>query len=272
MAYNRYASTNQSWLFKNLNREQVEFVIRRSDLNQACTTDCISLKNFKTVGSYNWSPESTKTKPIIVIPGKSNQLVHDLMPKQLIKSSREQMVDENRFNLPDFPLEPLFRSVQECTPDFKFSEIDFVSDRNGLRKLLDFVDNVNKDSFRIDFQKMGNMINFIRNDELASQITEDYGTLRKRIPHYFLMKYIHLNLTKAKISSENTHLAIKALTERLSHMNSAHSSSCCDLRLTVLKVKKIIQLIIYSNPWLAFLSDKKMLKTQLNSTIQISHL
>ena len=85
------------------------------------------------------------------------------------------MVDENRFYLPDYPLEPLFRSVAKCTPDFNFGDIDFVSDRNGLRKLLDFVDNNKKDSFRIDFQKMGNMIAFIRNDEFASQNTEDYG-------------------------------------------------------------------------------------------------
>ncbi len=179
--YNDQMPTNESWLFNNLNREQVVLVIKNADLNQDCTEDCSILKNFETVGSYNWSPESTKTKPIIVIPGKSNQLVNDLRPKKekLKKSSQEQMVDENRFYLPDYPLEPLFRSVQKCTPLFKFSEIDFVSDRSVLRKLLDFVDDVKKDSFRIDFQKMGNFINFIRNEELTTRNPNDYGMLKK---------------------------------------------------------------------------------------------
>ncbi len=179
--YNDKMPTNESWLFKNLNREQV-VEIKNADLNQDCTEDCSILKNFKTVGSYNWSPES-RTNPVIVIPGKSNQLVDDLRLKKLIKSSRVQMADENRFYLPDYPLEPLFRSVQECTPDFKFSEIDFVSDKNSLRKLLDFVDNNNKDSFRIDFQKMGNLINFMCNSEHDSYTFEDYSKLRNRTFH-----------------------------------------------------------------------------------------
>jgi len=177
--YNDKMPTNESWLFNNINREQVVHVIENDKLNQDCTEDCSILKNFKTVGSYNWSPESTKTKPIIVIPGKSNQLVHDLSLKELTKSLTKQMVDENRFYLPDYPLEPLFRSVQECTPDFDFSVIDFVSDRSVLRKLLDFVDNVKTDSFRIDFQKMENFINFIRNEEFTTRNTEDYGMSKK---------------------------------------------------------------------------------------------
>ena len=118
MAYDRDSSTNKTRLYKNLNNAQVELVIKRSDLNQACREVCTSLKNFKTVGSYNWSSESSKTRPIIVIPGIPNQLVHNSIPQQLIKSRREQ-IDENRFYLPIYPMEP-FKSVSKCTPDFNF--------------------------------------------------------------------------------------------------------------------------------------------------------
>ena len=175
MAYNRDSLTNKSWLYKSLDTKQVKLIINHSDLDTSYKDDCSILKNFKTVGSYNWSPESTKENPIIVIPGECVKLVQKLKPCQLVKSRHAQMVDENRFYLPDYPMEPLFRSVALCTPDFNFSEVDFVSDRNGLRKLLDFVDESNKDSFRIELQKIGKSIFFVRNDEFASRTNEDYG-------------------------------------------------------------------------------------------------
>ena len=170
----RDSLTNTQWLYKNINKI-ILTEIRSSELQAEQNLDCSSLKNFKLVGSYNWSPESIVENPIVMIPGKSGVLSKDLSPRKLSKGRHEQMVDENRFHMPDYPMEPLFRSVLHCTPDYDFKQVDFVTDRNGLRKLLNFVEGKVKDSCRIDFQRVGNFIVFIRNEENSTQVCEDYG-------------------------------------------------------------------------------------------------
>ena len=170
----RDSPTNTQWLFKNINKIIIS-EIRSNDLNVDQNVECSSLKSFKLVGSYNWSPESTVANPIVMIPGKSGILSKNLNPQKLAKSRHEQMVDENRFYMPDYPMEPLFRSVLLCTPDYDFKSLNFVTDRNGLRKLLNFVEDKAKDSFRIDFKRVGNFIVFIRNEENSTQVCDDYG-------------------------------------------------------------------------------------------------
>ena len=165
-------STNLNWLFKDT-KEQIK-TIKQLSLKESAV-DCSSLKNFKSVGSYNWSPKSTPEQPIMVIPGEASRLVGNLDKQQLRKSSYEQMCDENRFYMSDYPMEPLFRAVSICSPDFDFNAIDIATDRNNLRKLLEFVEDTRKESFRIDFQKIDNLIVFIRNEENAKQFCDDYG-------------------------------------------------------------------------------------------------
>jgi hypothetical protein len=70
-------------------------------------------------------------------------------------------VDQNGYRMPKAPLVPLVAAVNkrsETSPDFYFdwSEVDFVTDRNALRKLLRWVRNEEgmKD-FRIDLELAG---------------------------------------------------------------------------------------------------------------------
>ncbi len=108
--------------------------------------------DFKDIASYNWSANSTSSKPVIIVPGRPDTLKRKLLPQQLRKSQHKQMCDENRHYQLDFPLESLFRTVEICSPSFKLSEVDFATDRNNLRKLMNFVEADSVDSFRIDFQ------------------------------------------------------------------------------------------------------------------------
>ena len=107
------------------------------DINPDHNIDCSTLKNYKSIGSYNWSTISSTKNPIIVVPGKPTYLSGRLEADGCIlkKKGRKEMVDENRYYLPEYPMEPLFRTVKKCAPNFDFKNIDFVTDRNGLRKL-----------------------------------------------------------------------------------------------------------------------------------------
>ena len=167
--------TNTTWLYGGINKEQCQIEIPHDSLNLKESPDCSSLTDFNTIGSYNWYPESDSKNPIILIPGHYCFLSDNLRLQKLSKSKHLCMADENRHYLPEYPMEPIFRAVRKCTPDFDFKKVDFVTDRNGLRKLLNFIENKAKDSFRIDFQRVGNLILLIRNTENTTEMCDDYG-------------------------------------------------------------------------------------------------
>jgi hypothetical protein len=165
--------TNTEWLYKNTTPELPDD-IKQIDLKDS-NLDCDSLKNYKSIASYNWKPQSTIEKPVMLIPGKASLLVSNLSNQQLSKSKYEQMCDENRYFMSEYPIEPIFRAVLECSPSFDFKSVDFVTDRNNLRKLLDFIEGNRNEAFRIDFQMIGDTLVLVRNDENAKNFCDDYG-------------------------------------------------------------------------------------------------
>ena len=69
-------------------------------------------------------------------------------------------VDQNGFRMPSAPLLPLFKSadimaMDNDQPDMDWSSVDFVTDRNGLKKLLRWINGNDKGEFRIDMQLAG---------------------------------------------------------------------------------------------------------------------
>lgn len=64
-------------------------------------------------------------------------------------------VDQNAARNPDSPLEPLFRALNFQNADFNIGEIDLVSDRNNIRKLLRFVQASSSDAFEIQVEVAG---------------------------------------------------------------------------------------------------------------------
>lgn len=65
-------------------------------------------------------------------------------------------IDQNAARSPRYPLEPLFRALQAQSPDFELRDIDLVTDRNNIRKLLRFVQGSSSDSFEIRVEIAGN--------------------------------------------------------------------------------------------------------------------
>lgn len=71
-----------------------------------------------------------------------------------------RFVDQTGYRIPSYPLYPLVRAVdlmaEEKGDPFDWSTVDFVTDRNGLRKLLRWMnDDGTAKEFRIDTQLAG---------------------------------------------------------------------------------------------------------------------
>ncbi|OHE91728.1 hypothetical protein CORC01_12955 [Colletotrichum orchidophilum] len=64
-------------------------------------------------------------------------------------------IDQNAARRPEYPLEPLFRAVCAQKPEFELSDVDIVTDRNNMRKLLRFVEAPASDSFEIKAEIAG---------------------------------------------------------------------------------------------------------------------
>lgn len=170
--YKNLKKIKMSWLYKQvLNRNNPEHQYEAKELQNSFSGDLLSLKDYQQIASYNWSEGKD---PVIIIPGKASHY-EQRAPMRLMKLQHAQMVDENRHRQNDYPLESLFRAVQICSPGFDFKNIDFATDRNNLRKLLNFVEGSADEAFRIDFQKVGNLVALIRHEEQTSMFCDDYG-------------------------------------------------------------------------------------------------
>ena len=65
-------------------------------------------------------------------------------------------IDQNASRLPASPLLPLIAAVSHYAPEFSLASVDFVTDRNGLRKLCRWASGDPKSgTFRIDVDLMG---------------------------------------------------------------------------------------------------------------------
>lgn len=174
-------ASSSDWLYLNLDTSREILSLSVTELSTSHEKDLMRLDDLKSVGSYNWSTLNTSNRPTVIIPGRADTLCNPLRLVQLKRSKREQIIDENKHFYPDYPLEPLFRAVKKCSPDFNWSEVSVVTDRNNLRKLLNFVESSAEDSFRVDFQRVGNMIALIRCEEKTREFCDDYGSDFERL-------------------------------------------------------------------------------------------
>ncbi|CAE6475126.1 unnamed protein product [Rhizoctonia solani] len=104
--------------------------------------DKVEATNVIPLGSYNWIDHST---PTIIIPGTPPSWKQPRLPLQLSPDVGNTFIDQNSARLPMNPLEPLLRAINvtqnQLGNDFKLAneDIDIVTDRNGLRKLMKFI-------------------------------------------------------------------------------------------------------------------------------------
>ncbi|TFY62060.1 hypothetical protein EVJ58_g4108 [Rhodofomes roseus] len=120
--------------------------------------DDIAIKHFEHIGSYSWVEAR---KPTVVIPGSPAYWRDRPLPYQVSVDTKEQFVDQGGERMGCMALYPLIRAVdlesEEQGNDFDWGAVDFVGDRNSLRKLLSWVqdnDGRYKPS-RIDTQLVG---------------------------------------------------------------------------------------------------------------------
>ncbi|PCH40483.1 hypothetical protein WOLCODRAFT_98991 [Wolfiporia cocos MD-104 SS10] len=118
----------------------------------------IVIKNFQYVGSYNWTDS---TKPTIIIPGSPPEWRDRSLPYVVPPDSGIRFVDQNGYRMPSSTLHPLLRAVditaEDAGDEFDWSTVDFVTDRNGLRKILRWINDHDGSAkeFRIETQLAG---------------------------------------------------------------------------------------------------------------------
>ncbi|KAF7300842.1 hypothetical protein MKEN_01310200 [Mycena kentingensis (nom. inval.)] len=141
---------------------------------QENTADIV-IRNLQSIGSYNWTNASS---PTIIVPGSPREWCDRPLPFTVERDTGVVFKDQNSARAPDGQtFLPLFAAVDKMqeinarsgrggtfssTFDWASASVDFITDRNGLRKLLRWiagrrqrnggqVDEPMKD-FRIDMQ------------------------------------------------------------------------------------------------------------------------
>ena len=105
------------------------------------------------VSSYNWTRDQA---PTIVVPGSPPLWTNKPLSFKLTKDSGLHYIDKNAYCVPKSPLAPLIVAVEHSHPDYNWANIDIISDRNGLRKLLRWIEGTLAErDFRINLQLVG---------------------------------------------------------------------------------------------------------------------
>lgn len=95
-----------------------------------------SITNVEHLSSYNWIESSS---PTIAVPGCPPLWSPPKNPKKVAKDSGLIYIAQNAFRHPESPLEPLFRSLYTEKPSYNIHQVDLITDRNNVRKLLSFI-------------------------------------------------------------------------------------------------------------------------------------
>ncbi|CAA7261561.1 unnamed protein product [Cyclocybe aegerita] len=116
----------------------------------------VEITNCTYIGSYNWLERET---PTILVPGSPPQWLDKPMPYHVPVDKGVICCDRNGLNMPNTILLPLVVAVNktaECknSPPFDWTSVDFVLDRNALRKLMRWSNGTAHD-FRFDLQLAG---------------------------------------------------------------------------------------------------------------------
>lgn len=121
------------------------------------------ITNGEHLSSYNWIESSS---PTIAVPGCPPLWSPPKAIKKVAKDSGLIYIAQNAFRHAESPLEPLFRSVYSENPSYNIHQVDLVTDRNNIRKLLSFINpNLPKNGlepFTIEIEVTSNTAIFCR--------------------------------------------------------------------------------------------------------------
>ena len=153
------------------------------------------------------------------------------LPFTVKRDNGVSFIDSNRYRMPLYPLLPLFLSIDELLPQFDYSNIDIISDRNNLRKLLRWVNGTIHRDFRINLQLVGRTVLMERTEPSAVEAnserlgygrnfeqvtTKQYVGCEKSISHHRMITYVRQNIllriTQSLLADIRTNLAIGTRT------------------------------------------------------------
>ncbi|TFK27639.1 hypothetical protein FA15DRAFT_144931 [Coprinopsis marcescibilis] len=117
----------------------------------------IRIKDCQYIGSYSWTDRET---PTIIVPGAPPQWQGRSAPYNVQPDRGIFFSDQNGYRCPKTPLLPLITAVNTRAEaayqlEFDWSDVDFVLDRNALRKLVRWARGDNPRDFRLDLQLAG---------------------------------------------------------------------------------------------------------------------
>ncbi|KAJ9160968.1 Isoprenoid biosynthetic process [Coniochaeta hoffmannii] len=130
---------------------QIIAEITRSDLADLPSRNG-KITGFRHLASYNWLEKPVST---IRVPGCPPLWAPPSVPPKLTADTGMVYIDQNAARNPRFPLEPLFRALYVEERDFQIGDIDLVTDRSNIRKLLRFVQGSSNDAFQIQVETAG---------------------------------------------------------------------------------------------------------------------
>ncbi|KIK69991.1 hypothetical protein GYMLUDRAFT_150751 [Collybiopsis luxurians FD-317 M1] len=128
---------------------------------EAAFSGLVKIGNLQYIGSYNWM-KNPDNQPTIVVPGSPPEWQNVATPYNVpADQGVRSNIDQNSFWCPSSNLAPLIvavntQQVESGKQPFNWSSVDLVTDRNGLRKLLRWINGTAEKDFRIDTQLAGN--------------------------------------------------------------------------------------------------------------------
>ncbi|KAK6213490.1 hypothetical protein QIS74_09492 [Colletotrichum tabaci] len=148
-------ASKNAWLWKNVrNPAEPVYTITQAAVLPS-DTEVSSKAGYQLLCSYNWQ----EGKPArIRVPGHAAIWQGVTLPMTLSPDKGTYFIDQNTSLMPQHPFEPMFRAAASMNQDMSFGDIDIVTNRNSLRKLLDFCSPRSQESFRLHLHLVRNTL------------------------------------------------------------------------------------------------------------------
>ncbi|KZT66220.1 hypothetical protein DAEQUDRAFT_479255 [Daedalea quercina L-15889] len=121
----------------------------------------VSIENMTYIGSYSWVDS---VEPTIVVPG-APPIWRDRRTPYTIPPDRKTFTYEDAYRMPSSPNLARMRAIDIMTEEkgihIDWPSIDFITDRNALRKLLRWNNGASGKDFRIDLELVGELTVFL---------------------------------------------------------------------------------------------------------------
>ncbi|KAG6380393.1 hypothetical protein JVT61DRAFT_8511 [Boletus reticuloceps] len=164
-------SSNTPFVLKDLEKRVATLSVDSTGF----ASELVRLRHVRLVASYSWIDAPV---PTIVVPGSPWIWADERPPvKQVPLDAGIQYIHHDASKMGNHsPMLPFFAAIDAMNDDFAYADLDLVTDRNSLRKLLRYIDNAcTEDDFRIDVDLVGKTCLFTRQEEAATLVGQQTG-------------------------------------------------------------------------------------------------